>query len=49
MRELIALSSFSNEAVINTVQIPVSIALCVISAVSAVLIFKNAKGDSIDT
>jgi len=38
-----ALSSFSNETVINTVQIPVSIALCVIAAVSAGIIFKNGK------
>jgi len=38
-----ALSSFSNEAAIDKVQIPVSVALCVISAVSAVFIFKKAK------
>lgn len=38
-----ALSSFSNEAVINKIQIPVSVVLCVISAVSAVLIFRNAN------
>lgn len=38
-----ALSSFSNEAVINNIQIPVSIILCVVSAVSAVIIFKNAN------
>ena len=38
-----ALSSFSNEAVINKIQIPVSIILCVISAVSAGLIFRNAN------
>jgi len=38
-----ALSTFSNETVINKVQIPVSIALCIISAVSAVKILKNVK------
>ena len=38
-----ALSSFSNEAVIDAVQIPVSVVLCVVSAVSAVLIFKNVN------
>ena len=38
-----ALSSFSNEAVMNEIQIPIAVALCVISAVSAVLIFKNAN------
>ena len=38
-----ALSSFSNEAVIDNIQILVSVILCVISAVSAVIIFKNAK------
>ena len=38
-----ALSSFSNEAVIDNIQVPVSVTLCVISVVSAVLIFKNAK------
>ena len=38
-----ALSSFSNEAVINKIQIPVSVVLCVVSAVSAVLIFRNAN------
>lgn len=38
-----ALSSFSNEAVINKIQIPVSAALCVISAASAILIFKNSN------
>ena len=37
-----ALSSFSNEAAFVKIQIPVSIALCLVSAVSAVLIFKNA-------
>lgn len=39
-----ALSSFSNEAVINKIQIHVSVVLCAVSAVSAILIFKNAKG-----
>ena len=38
-----ALSAFSYETVINTVQILVSIALCVIAVVSAVIIFKNGK------
>ncbi len=38
-----ALSSFSSEAEIDAVQIPVSVVLCVVSAVSAVLIFKNAN------
>ena len=38
-----ALSSFSNETVIDNIQIPVSVILCVISAVSAVLIFRNAN------
>ena len=38
-----ALSSFSNEAVIDTLQIPVSVTLCVISAASAVIILKNAN------
>ena len=38
-----ALSSFSNEAVTDNLQIPVSVILCVISAVSAVLIFRNAN------
>lgn len=37
-----ALSSFSNETVINKIQIPVSIVLCVVSVVSSVLIFKNS-------
>ena len=37
-----ALSSFSNEATFEKIQIPVSIVLCVVSAVSALLIFKNA-------
>lgn len=38
-----ALSSFSNEAVINEIQIPISVVLCVVSAVSAIVIFRNAK------
>ncbi|MDO4978341.1 MAG: CPBP family intramembrane metalloprotease, partial [Eubacteriales bacterium] len=38
-----ALSSFSSEAVIDNLQIPVSVTLCVISVASAVLIFRNAK------
>lgn len=38
-----ALSSFSNETVINKIQIPVSIILCAISVASAVLIFRNAN------
>ena len=38
-----ALSSFSNETVIDNIQIPVSVILCVISAVSAVLIFRKAN------
>ena len=38
-----ALSSFSNETVIDNIQIQVSVILCVISAVSAVLIFRNAN------
>ena len=38
-----ALSSFSNEAVIDNIQIPVSVTLCVISAASAVIILKNAN------
>ena len=38
-----ALSSFSNEEVIDAVQIPASVVLCVVSAVSAVLIFKNVN------
>lgn len=38
-----ALSSFSNEAVTDRVQIPVSIALCLVSAISAALIFRNAN------
>lgn len=38
-----ALSAFSNEAVINKIQIPLSIILCVISAVNAGLIFRNAN------
>ena len=38
-----ALSSFSNETVIDNIQIPVSVILCVISAASAVLIFRNAN------
>lgn len=42
-----ALSSFSNEAVISNIQIPVSIVLCVVSAVSAIVIFKNTKEDRI--
>ncbi|MBQ0005736.1 MAG: CPBP family intramembrane metalloprotease, partial [Clostridiales bacterium] len=42
-----ALSSFSNETVISNIQIPVSIVLCVVSAVSAIVIFKNTKEDRI--
>ena len=38
-----ALSTFSNEEIIGKVQIPVSVVLCVVSAVSAVIIFKNAN------
>ena len=38
-----ALSSFSNEAVVNNLQIPVAVILCMISAVSAVIIFRNAN------
>lgn len=38
-----ALSSFSNETVIDNIQIQVSVILCVISAASAVLIFRNAN------
>ena len=38
-----ALSSFSNETVIDNIQIPVSVILCVISAAGAVLIFRNAN------
>lgn len=38
-----ALSSFSNEEITGKVQIPVSVVLCVVSAVSAVLIFRNAN------
>lgn len=34
-----ALSSFSNEAVMDEIQIPIAVTLCVISAVSAVMIF----------
>lgn len=41
-----ALSSFSNETVIDKVEIPVSVALCVISLVSAILILKNAKSET---
>ena len=38
-----ALSTFSNEEITGKVQIPVSVVLCVVSAVSAVLIFRNAN------
>ena len=38
-----ALSTFSNETALDKIQIPVSIALCVISGVSAYLIFRNYK------
>lgn len=38
-----ALSSFSNDAIMNELLIPVSIALCVLSGVSAILIFRNTK------
>ena len=38
-----ALSSFSNEVVMNNLQIPVAVILCMISAVSAVIIFRNAN------
>ena len=38
-----ALSTFSNEEIIGKVQIPVSVVLCVVSAASAVLIFRNAN------
>ena len=40
-----ALSSFSNEVLINKVQIPVSIILCVVSCVSATWIFRNERTD----
>lgn len=42
-----ALSTFSNEAALDKIQIPVSIALCVISGVSAYLIFRNYRRDLI--
>ena len=38
-----ALGTFSNETALDKIQIPVSIALCVISGVSAYLIFRNYK------
>lgn len=38
-----ALSTFSNETALNEVQIYISIALCLISAVSAFLIFRNYR------
>lgn len=38
-----SLSVFANETMFEKVQIPVCIALCVISGVSAALIFKNGK------
>ena len=38
-----ALGTFSNETAHEKIQIPVSIALCVISGVSAYLIFRNYK------
>ncbi len=38
-----ALSTFSNEEITGKVQIPVSVVLCVVSAASAVLIFRNAN------
>lgn len=38
-----AFSSFSNESLINKVQIPVSIILCVVSCASAIWIFRNEK------
>lgn len=39
-----ALSSFSNEAVMDEIQIPIAVALCVISVVSAVIIFTRHDG-----
>ena len=38
-----ALGTFSNEAALDEIQIPVAIALCVISGVSAWIIFRNNK------
>lgn len=38
-----ALSSFSNEAVINKIQIQISVILCLVAAVSAAWIFRNAS------
>ena len=38
-----ALSAISNEAVVNKVQIPFSIVLCVVSTVSTIVIFRNGK------
>lgn len=38
-----ALSTFSNEEALERIQIPVSIALCVISAVSAWMIYQNIR------
>lgn len=38
-----SLSAMSNEAGFESIQIQVSVALCVISAISAIIIFKSAK------
>ncbi len=40
-----ALSTFNNESALDKIQIPLAIILCVISGVSAYLIFKNIKGE----
>ena len=42
-----ALSTFSNETVLDKIQIPVSIALCVVSGVSAYLVFRNYKREKL--
>ena len=41
-----ALSTFLNEPVMDKILIPFSIVLCVVSAVSAILIFRNVTRES---
>lgn len=41
-----ALSTFSNEAALDKIQIPVSVVLCLVSGISAFVIFKKAKAES---
>lgn len=42
-----ALGTFSNEAAFDKIQIPVSLALCVIAGVSAYFIYRNYKREKL--